>query len=93
MEAIGIRELRQHASRWLRKVQQGESFEVRDRDRPVALLVPIPGGGVIERLTAAGRLSKPETDFGDLLSQPPPPPAPGCPSPSEVLAQLRQDER
>lgn len=93
MEAIGIRELRQHASRWLRRVQQGESFEVRDRNRPVALLVPMPAGGIIERLTAEGRLSAPEVDFDELLSEAPPPPAEGSPSPSTVLAWMREDER
>lgn len=93
MEAIGIRELRQHASRWLWRVQQGESFEVRDRDRPVALLIPMPSGGVIERLTAEGRLSEPAVAFGQVLNEIPPPPAEGSPSPSAVLARLREDER
>lgn len=41
MERIGIRELRQHASRYLRRVQLGESLEITDRGRPVALLVPV----------------------------------------------------
>ena len=31
MERIGIRELRQHASRWVRRAAAGESFEVTDR--------------------------------------------------------------
>jgi len=93
MEAIGIRELRQHASKWLRRVQQGESFEVRDRNQPVALLVPMPPGGVIERLVAQGRLREPEIDFAEVLSESPPPPAAGWPSPSAMLARMREDER
>lgn len=40
MERIGVRELRQHASRYLARVQTGETIEVTDRGRPVALLVP-----------------------------------------------------
>jgi prevent-host-death family protein len=40
MERIGIRELRQHASRYLARVATGEAIEVTDRGRPVALLVP-----------------------------------------------------
>lgn len=40
MEQIGVRELRQHASRYLARVAAGETFEVTDRGRPVALLAP-----------------------------------------------------
>ena len=40
MERIGVRELRQHASRYLARVATGETIEVTDRGRPVALLVP-----------------------------------------------------
>jgi len=43
MERIGVRELRQHASRYLARVAGGESLEVTDRGRPVARLVPIVG--------------------------------------------------
>jgi prevent-host-death family protein len=57
MESIGVRELRQHASRWLARVAAGESFTITDRGRPVASLGPVPrseweqlvaGGAVIE---------------------------------------------
>lgn len=41
MEQIGIRELRQHASRWIDKVRAGASIQITDRGRPVARLVPI----------------------------------------------------
>jgi prevent-host-death family protein len=41
MERIGVRELRQHASRYLARVRSGETIEVTDRGRPVARLVPI----------------------------------------------------
>lgn len=40
MQQIGVRELRQHASRYLARVALGETIEVTDRGRPVALLVP-----------------------------------------------------
>jgi prevent-host-death family protein len=42
MDRIGVRELRQHASRYLSRVAKGESLEVTDRGRPIALLVPVP---------------------------------------------------
>jgi prevent-host-death family protein len=90
MEQIGIRELRQHASHWLRRVRAGESFEVTDRGQPVALLVPAPRDE-IERLTAAGRLSEAEGDLLDLGE--PLDPEPGQPLPSVVLEQARASER
>ncbi|MCV4626158.1 type II toxin-antitoxin system prevent-host-death family antitoxin, partial [Escherichia coli] len=58
MRAVGIRELRQHASRLLRDVERGETIEVTDRGRPVALLTPIPGADPVERLVASGRLAR-----------------------------------
>lgn len=91
MERIGVRELRQHASRWLRRVQAGESFEITDRGRPVARIVPAPAATGYAALLAEGRIT-PAT--GDLLKMGPPlPPQPGVPLPSEVLAELRADER
>lgn len=41
MERIGIRELRQHASRYVARAANGETIEVTDRGRPVALLAPV----------------------------------------------------
>ena len=41
MQRIGVRELRQHASRYLAMVARGERVEVTDRGRPVAMLVPV----------------------------------------------------
>jgi prevent-host-death family protein len=91
MEQIGVRELRQHASRWLRRVAAGESFEVTDRGRPVALLVPTPRDEGLDALVAAGRARRGE---GHLSELGPPLPLPkGAPRPSEVLERLRADER
>ena len=41
---VGVRELRQNLSVYLRRVEAGESLPVTDRGRPVALLGPLPGG-------------------------------------------------
>ena len=89
MARVGVRELRQRASELLRLVEAGETIEITDRGRPVALLTPLPGGSPLEQLRAAGE-GEPATD--DLDSLPPPLPATG-PLPSEVLARLRRDER
>jgi prevent-host-death family protein len=91
MRSIGVRELRQHASRYLRRVEAGETIEVTDRGRPVALLAPIPRSSQWDRLVAAGRLRPLEGRLEDL--GPPLAPRAGAPLPSEVLAALRADER
>ena len=58
-----MRELRQHASRYLARVANGEAIEVTDRGRPVARLVPVPSGeSALADLIASGRLKSPETD-------------------------------
>ncbi len=57
MERIGVRELRQHASRYLDRVKSGETVEVTERGRLVALLVPPTAAqGARDRLVAQGRL-------------------------------------
>jgi prevent-host-death family protein len=91
MKSVGIRELRQQASRFLREVERGETIEVTDRGRPVALLVPVPNDDRLEGLLATGRLVP---AAGDLLELGEPlDPARGAPLPSEALAEARADER
>jgi prevent-host-death family protein len=41
MERVGVRELRQNLSVYLRRVRRGESLEVTERGQPVAVLQPI----------------------------------------------------
>lgn len=91
MRRIGVRELRQDASRWLREVEGGETIEVTSRGRPVALLVPVPEKQGLARLIAEGRATPASRDFRTL--PPPRPPKPGVPLPSEILARMREDER
>lgn len=89
MERIGIRELRQHASRWLRRVEQGESFEVTDRGRPIAALTPLQSSETeLARLVLAGRVRAPSIS---RLRTPPNEIGTG-PSASEVLARLRDED-
>jgi prevent-host-death family protein len=91
MESIGIRELRQHASRWLKRVAAGESFEVTDRGRRVALLVPSPSEEGLDELLASGRARLGTGHLRDL--GPPLSRRRGRPRPSEMLERLRADER
>jgi prevent-host-death family protein len=91
MRTVGVRELRQRASELLRLVAGGETIEITDRGRPVAVLAPVPGGSPLERLRASGEITVGEGDFDDL-PEPLPLPA-GRETPSAILARLRRDER
>lgn len=91
MASTGIRELRQRASELLRRVEAGETIEITDRGRPVAVLAPLPDQSPMERLRATGDLEPARLDLTDLAE--PLPLAPGQVAPSSVLARLRRDER
>lgn len=91
MESVGVRELKQQVSAVLDRVKRGETVEITERGTPVALLVPLPAKGVVERLVIERRATRGTGSLNDL----PPPlrPKPGRPLPSEVLEQLRAEER
>jgi prevent-host-death family protein len=91
MTSVGVRELRQRASELLRQVQGGETIEITDRGRPVALLGPLPEGSQLERLRRTGEVQAARADLDDLPD--PLPLEPGHEAPSAVLARLRHDER
>ncbi len=60
MTTVGIAELRQNLSKYLRLVDKGERLLVTDRNRPVAELGPPPSTGeALDRLIAEGRVSPP----------------------------------
>jgi prevent-host-death family protein len=64
---VGVRELRQNLSVYLERVIAGESLEVTDRGRAVALLVPLlPGATLVDRLVASGRAIPARRQVGDL---------------------------
>ncbi len=88
MDRIGVRELRQHASRYLDRVAHGETLEVTDRGRPVARLVPITSDAWAD-MVASGRIT-PAEDATDVVDE-----APGSydVDASAVLAEMRADER
>jgi prevent-host-death family protein len=88
-EAVGIRELRQNLSHYLRRVRKGESLQVLDRGRPVALLTPLPGrSDAVGRLEAEGRLTRARKD---LLELGPPPDRPVRTPISEALLEERRE--
>ena len=42
---VGVRELKQHLSGYLDRVERGETITITERGRPKVMLVPLPGGG------------------------------------------------
>ena len=92
MESVGIRELRQHASRYVAMVKAGQRIPVTERGKLVAYLVPAEDTGtLLESLAASGDYVPPAGAIDDLL---PPPSTPQGRRPlSEVVAELRDAER
>jgi prevent-host-death family protein len=89
MEHVSVRELRQHLSRYLRRVEKGERLVVTERRRPVAMLGPLPeNADILDLMIATGEATAP---IGDLLDLPLPPPSPPGPSMAEILDELRED--
>ena len=88
MDRIGVRELRQHASRYLARVVNGETLKVTDRGRPVARLVPI-GTDAWADLIAAGKVTL-ASDDADIADEAP---VDYGVNASATLANLRAAER
>lgn len=87
MERVGVRELRRQASAILRRVAAGETVEVTDRGRPVALLLrTMPSG--LARLEREGLLRRGEADLLDLVPVQIPPKAT---TPSRLISEGRAD--
>ena len=96
-ESIGIRELRQHASRYVAMARAGQRIPVTDRGKLVAYLVPAEEPrSVFQQMVAAGQVRR-ATGPGIVATLaelgPPPPALPGEGSPVEELARMRDEER
>ena len=88
--SIGIRELRQHASRYVAMAKAGRRIAVTDRGELVAYLVPAEQAGTTyERMVAAGQV---RPAIGDLLDLMPPPTPPGQKPLSRALQEMRDEE-
>lgn len=88
---VGVRELRQNLSVYLRRVKAGETLEVTEQGRPVGLLTPLPTRRLtrLEQLIETG-VATPAS--GSLADLPPPPRTRGRPL-SASLRELRDGER
>lgn len=64
---VQIRDLRQNLSRYIRRVVRGESLEVTERGRAVAMLVPLPEQATrLERLAISGKAIAPCRNLASL---------------------------
>ena len=89
---VGVRELRQNLSVYLRRVKAGETLEVTEHGQTVARLTPQPPETLspLQRLIAEGRATAPTGRIQDI---PPPIKIEGV-SVSKILQEMRdEDER
>jgi prevent-host-death family protein len=90
MERVGVRELRQNLSVYLRRVRRGESLEVTERGEPVAVLQPTPSTrDPIAALVARGLAVR--RGRGNLADLAAPVSVELDRSASEALQELRED--
>src|SRR5262249_32165989 len=92
MIRVGVRELKDNLSNLLKRASEGETVEVTEYGHPLARIVPAQYGSRYEQMVAEGRIIPAEGDGSSLL-KPPPPLAPGERLGSDILAELRADER
>jgi prevent-host-death family protein len=91
-ERVGIRELRQNLSVYVRRVrEEGRAYEVTERGEPVARLTPLADRPMsrIELMIAEGRISPARQSWNEL--PPPLPPLRGR-SLSQILQAMRDEE-
>jgi prevent-host-death family protein len=92
-ERVGIRELRQNLSVYVKRVrEEGRAYEVTERGEPVARLTPLEDRptSLIEQMIADGRITPPTREWSDI-----PEPVrlpPGGPALSEILQQMRDED-
>ncbi len=88
-DAVGVRELRQNLSVYLRRVKAGKTLDVNERGHRVAVLVPAGAmATALDRLVAAGRAT---AATGDLLDLGPPRRRRPSRRASRALARLRAE--
>ena len=96
MDRIGVRELRQNASKYLDRVKQGESIEVTERGVPIAVIGPVPTvkKSRVQELIDEGRMTPRRGDFAEWLAANPPAPIDpeyGGPSIADLLDEQREE--
>jgi prevent-host-death family protein len=88
---VGIRELRDRLSSFLERARAGESIEITDRGRPIAMLVPLPESrATVGELVASGKLRLAERTWrpGAIRVNAPA----GARPPSEHVREMRDEQ-
>lgn len=93
VDDVGVRELRQNLSVYLRRIAQGETLRVTEHGHPVALLTPIPysSEAVLDELEAEGLLEQRVVRRTGPLPEPAPR-LPGEPPISELIIREREED-
>lgn len=92
MIRLGIRDLKQQTSAVIRRVVNGDVVEVTDHGHPVARIVPLRPS-ILDQMIAEGRATAARGNPSDGLEELGLP-LPAQPRPtSEILAEMRADER
>ena len=90
---VGVRELRQNLSVYLDRVKAGETLVVTEHGEPVARLGPPARLSIIEQMIADGRAAPAKHDHRMAAMPPPMPIDYHGPTASEILQQMRDEER
>lgn len=91
MDSVGVRELRQNLSKYLKQVKGGESFAVTERGCEVARLTPSgPGDSPIARLVAERGATMPRGNLLERVDNSTLPPA-GGPPVEQILDEMREE--
>ena len=90
---VGVRELRQNLSKYLRRVKAGETLSVTEHGEQVAVLAPTAEHrSPLGRLIAEGKVTLAKSDLTEYLKRRKPlKAAPGSPSTQELLDEARED--
>lgn len=93
MERIGVRELRQNASKYLDRVKRGESIEVTERGVPIAVLGPMATvkRSRVDELIEQGRMTAGTGELAEILARPRAPIDQNYTGPS--IAQILDEQR
>jgi antitoxin (DNA-binding transcriptional repressor) of toxin-antitoxin stability system len=88
---VGVRELRQNLSVHLQRVKGGETLQVTEFGRVVALLTPLPAEKLspFERMVREGRAIPPKGSLKDR--RPPQPGDPNAPTMQQILDESREE--
>lgn len=84
---VAVTELRAHLSRWIEAAREGNDVVITDRGTPVARIVGLDSAPVIDRLTAEGVISRPDSSTRPVAGDRP------RPTPKRPVADIVGEQR